>query len=457
MSDALLPLLIIGGLILINGIFVAAEFAVAGANYTRIAQSAEYSSLGAQQVMAILRNPTRLNRYLSTAQVGITVASLGLGMYGEHAIAELFYKGLEHLGGLGIAAAHTIATVLAVVILTSLHVVIGEMAPKSLALQSADTTAVQLSGFMKLTESLFRPLTFVLTWIGEGLLRLIGVPPVAASDQLVSSIELAYIVEESTEGGMLQPEEQVYLENVLDFHDRIISQIMTPRTRMAALPMATTLPEVLTMIAEHRYSRYPVYAEDRDHVVGILHVKDLARHISQDQPTFDLATLVRPAIFAPETLGLEQMLKRFRHEHIQIAIVVDEFGGTAGLVTLEDLVEELIGEIQDESDQEIAPFEEIAPYVLRVRGDLLLDELNQHYELDLEHAEAETVGGLIMALLGRVAQPGASVHYMNISFQVESVEGLAINTVIIHLPNPVADPDAGESTRPSSPKGIQNE
>lgn len=457
MSDALVPLFIIAGLILINGIFVAAEFAVAGANHTRIAQGAEQSSLGARRVMAILRNPTRLNRYLSTAQVGITVASLGLGMYGEHAIAELFYQGLADLGWLGLAAAHTIATVLAVIVLTSLHVVIGEMAPKSLALQSADTTAVQLSGFMTLTEKLFRPLTFVLTWIGEGLLRLIGVPPVAASDQLVSSLELAYIVEESTEGGMLQPEEQVYLENVLDFHDRIISQIMTPRTRMAALPLTTTLPDVLTMIAEHRYSRYPVYAEDRDHVVGILHVKDLARHISQNQPTFDLATLVRPAIFAPETLGLEQMLKRFRHEHIQIAIVVDEFGGTAGLVTLEDLVEELIGEIQDESDQEIAPFEQIAPHVLRVRGDLLLDELNQHYELDLEHAEAETVGGLIMALLGHVPQPGATVAYMDTSFQVESVEGLAVNTVIIQLPNQVVAQHPGESARPTTRKRAQDE
>jgi putative hemolysin len=257
---------------------------------------------------------------------------------------------------------------------------------------------------------------------------------VDAAANVVSSSELAYIVEESAEGGLLEPEEQVYLENVLDFHDRIISQVMTPRTRMQALPIDAPKAEVLALISEHGYSRYPVYGEDRDHIVGILYVKDLARSLSQKLDTFDLAQLIRPAVFAPESLPLEQMLTRFRREHIQIAIVVDEFGGTAGLVTLEDLVEELIGEIQDESDQEIAPFAEIAPNTLRVRGDLLLDELNQHYELALEHAEAETVGGLIMALLGHVAQPSEHVTYVNVGFEVESMDGLAINTVIVYLP-----------------------
>ncbi|CAN5696916.1 hemolysin family protein [soil metagenome] len=438
MSEVLLPILIIGGLILINGIFVAAEFAVAGANHTRVAQMAETGSQGAQRVLRILRNSRLLNRYLSAAQVGITLASLGLGMYAEPVFAEWLYALLNRPGWVSLATAHTIASALGVICLTCLHVVLGEMAPKSLALQGADVTAVQLSSFMVLAERFFRPLTLLFTWCGESLLRLAGMPPVDSSAHMVSSLELAYIVEESAEGGMLEPEEQIYLENVLDFHDRIISQVMTPRTRMQALPIEATSAEVLDLISEHRYSRYPVYTEDRDHIVGILYVKDLARYISQPQTDFDLAQLIRPAVFAPESLPLEQMLKRFRQEHIQIAIVVDEFGGTAGLVTLEDLVEELIGEIQDESDQEIAPFEEIAPNRLRVRGDLLLDELNQHFELDLEHEEAETIGGLIMALLGHMAQPGARVRYKDLDLEVESIDGLAINTVIIHLPNTLA-------------------
>ncbi len=437
MSEVILPLVIIGSLILINGIFVAAEFAVAGANHTRVAQMAEAGSQGAQRVLTILRNPRLINRYLSTAQVGITLASLGLGMYAEPVFAEWLYAALNRPGWLSFATARTIASALGVICLTCLHVVLGEMAPKSLALQGADATAAQLSGFMALAGRIFRPLTILFTWSGERLLRLAGMPPVDASAHMVSSTELAYIVEESAEGGLLEPEEQIYLENVLDFHDRIISQVMTPRTRMQALSSVATQAEVLDLISEHRYSRYPVYAENRDHIVGVLHVKDLARYLSQAHTDFALTQLIRPAVFAPESLPLEQMLKRFRKEHIQIAMVVDEFGGTAGLVTLEDLVEELIGEIQDESDQEIAPFEEIAPSTLRVRGDLLLDELNQHFELDLEHEEAETVGGLIMALLGHMAQPGTRVRYMDVEFEVESVEGLAINTVIVHLPHTI--------------------
>lgn len=441
MSLAFWPILVILALIFINGIFVAAEFAVAGANHTRITQMAEGGSKEAQRIGAILRNSTLINRYLSTAQVGITLASLGLGMYAEPTIAHWLYALFEKPGWLSLAAADTLASVVGVIFLTGLHVVLGEMTPKSFALQGADAMAVRLIGFMTFTERLFLPMTSFLTWSGESLLRLVGVPPVDASANVVSSVELAYIVEESAESGLLEPGEQLYLENVLDFHDRTISQVMTPRTRMQALPMDSTETEVMDLIREHHYSRYPVYAEDRDHILGILHVKDLARyyvaqgdHPHAAQPPFDLNQVIRPAVFAPETLPLEQMLMRFRREHIQIAIVVDEFGGTAGLVTLEDLVEELIGEIQDESDQELPPFEEIAPRTLRVRGDLLLDELNQHYELGLEHAEAETVGGLIMALLGHVAKPREHVTYMKVGFEVETMEGLAVSTAIVHLP-----------------------
>jgi CBS domain containing-hemolysin-like protein len=279
-------------------------------------------------------------------------------------------------------------------------------------------------------------LTLLLNWVGDTLLRLAGIPPATARTHLVSSAELEYIVEESTEGGLLEPNEQLYLENVLDFGERTVGQVMTPRTRMQALPVNASLETVLDTVCEHGYSRYPVYEESRDHVIGVLYVKDLARQIALGGPDLDLRTLVRPAVFAPETVLLEQMLQRFRNEHIQIAIVVDEFGGTAGVVTLEDLVEELIGEIQDEFDEEIPPMEEIAKNVLRARGDLLIDELNQHYGLDLGQDEADTLGGLVMATLGRVPEAGAVALVNNVRFEVETVTGRAIDTLIIRLPAP---------------------
>jgi CBS domain containing-hemolysin-like protein len=430
------PILVIGLLLVVNGFFVAAEFALAAAPEARVARLAEEGYAGAVRLLAILRNARSFTAYISTAQVGITLASLGLGMYGEHSIAEWLVHPLEELGGWGTAAAHAIATVLAVTILTYFHVVLGEMVPKSLALAAPATAALRLAPLMQVAQLLFRPLTVLLNWAGDLLLRLAGIPPADARARLVSSAELEYIVEESTVGGLLEPTEQLYLENVLDFGERTLAQVMTPRTRMQTLPAEATLDEVLETICEHGYSRYPVYEDNRDQIIGVLYVKDLARLVSQGAQSIDLRTLVRPAIFVPETVWLEQMLQRFRSEHIQIAIVVDEFGGTAGLVTLEDLVEELIGEIQDEFDEEIPPLEEIAPYTLRVRGDLLIDELNQHYELALHHEEADTVGGLVMAQLGRIPAVGECVVVDSVEFEVETVEGLAISTLLVRLPTP---------------------
>jgi len=442
MNTILLPLLIITLLIVINGLFVAAEFAIAAAPRARVAQMAESGSAAAQRVLMILRHPELLNRYISTAQVGITIASLGLGMYGEHVLADWLLKPLEQWGWLGEAGAHTIATILSVTALTYFHVVIGEMVPKSLALQAADQMAMRLVIIMTLADRLFRPLTIVLNQIGNFLLKLFGFAT-DVSSRLISSAELEYILEESTKGGLLDPTEQVYLENVLDFSERTIGQVMTPRTRMVALAVDTPLSEVMAMLQEHQHSRYPLFEEDRDHIVGILHIKDLARYIHQadlveNNATFALRALMRPAVFVPDTLSLEQMLERFRQEHVQVAVAVDEFGGTAGLVTLEDLIEEIIGEIQDEFDTELPPFTELGPQLLRVRGDLLLDELNQHYELNLISADVDTVGGLIMTELGHLAQPGESVMHENVRFEVESMDGLAINTALLYLPTPIA-------------------
>lgn len=445
MAEYLVPIVIITFLIIVNGFFVAAEFALAAAPRTRVAQMAEGGSTAARHVMEVLNSPLLINRYLSTAQVGITVASLGLGMYGEHAVADWLLGPLEHLGWMGEALAHTIATVVAVGVLTYLHVVVGEMVPKSMALQNAAHAAVWLSASMRVAEALFRPLTAVLNGIGNFILRLSGLPPAGAESKLISSDELSYILEESAEGGLLAPGEQVYLENVLDFHDRMVGQVMTPRTRMVALPINADFAATMEQVTAQIHSRYPVYRESRDDIVGILHVKDLARFVVNGAQGFDLAALVREPVFVPETLSLEDMLADFRRRHVQIAVVVDEYGGTAGIVTLEDLAEEVIGEIQDEFDQEIEPLVEIAPQQLLVRGDLLLDEITQHYDVEFEEAEAETVGGLIMEQLGHVAEPGEEVTYNDVTFRVESIDGLAVGTAMVTLPEPESD---GEDDEP---------
>ncbi len=243
------------------------------------------------------------------------------------------------------------------------------------------------------------------------------------------------IVEESYEGGLIQADEQLFIENIFDLSERTVGQVMTPRTRIVGLPTNSDEKTVLNKACEARFTRLPIFEDDLDQIIGILHIKDLARQQIHNQDDFHLGKLARQTVFVPESLSLEEMLNRFRRERFQMAVVIDEYGGTAGLVTIEDLVEEVVGEILDEFDQEIAPIKRVRPNRLRVRGDLLLDELNQHYDLNLEHPDADTVGGLLMASLGRVLRPGDMFTTQEgVRLEVETVKGLAIQTVLVDTP-----------------------
>ncbi|MDX1436436.1 MAG: hemolysin family protein, partial [Anaerolineales bacterium] len=327
----------------------------------------------------------------------------------------------------------------AVGILTYLHVVIGEMIPKTLALQSAEQTVLRLDVPMRWADLLFRPLVVGLNGLGNWIVRLLGMAPLDIKDRLYSPEELELIVDESFEGGLLESTEQLFIENIFDLHERTVGQVMTPRTRITGIRVSASSDLVFRRLCETRQTRYPLYEGDLDKIVGMLHVKDFARLSTQGIEEFDLREMSRPATFIPESLTVEKTLMQFRTEGLQIAIVIDEYGGTAGLVTLEDLIEEVVGEIQDEFDQEILPFAELAPRVLRVRGDLILDELEQHFDLELAVSEVDTVGGLVMTTLRRIPRPGDSVEHGGVKFTVETVRGLAVQTVIVRLPAPTSE------------------
>jgi CBS domain containing-hemolysin-like protein len=432
--EILIPLSIILMLVLLNALFVAAEFSLVGSVQTRLAELAEGGSIRAERVLGVLRDPNRQNRYLATAQIGITVASLGLGMYGEHVVAEWIAAPVEHRLNLSPAAAHNAAAVLAISLMTYLHVVAGEMIPKSLALTASERMALFLQPVMRLMSLLFWPVVFILNAAGIAFLRLLGVPPAQPGSRLMSPDELEYVVEESFAGGLIEAEEQLFIENILDLRERTIGQVMTPRTRITGIPLATPERTLLDLLCQKPYTRYPVYSGSLDTITGILHTKNLVRQqVHRDQP-YDLAALTSPAVYVPDSLSLEDMLVRFRRGGFQMAIVLDEYGGTAGLVTLEDVVEEVVGEILDEFDQEQPPIQAAGQNRLRVRGDLLLDELNQLYHLNLIHANAETVGGLMMVELGRMVQPGDAIEFSGVRFEVENVLGLSVQTVLVDLP-----------------------
>jgi len=437
MIEYLIPILIIFFLILLNGLFVAAEFAIVGAPNTRIAQRAEQGSSLAKRVLTILRDPDRQNQYIATAQVGITIASLGLGMYGEHTIANWLIPPLEHLGIFTVSVAHSIAIIISIGGLTYLHVVIGEMVPKTIALKSAETTVLRLVTPMTIAERLFSPVVWVLNGIGNQILKLLGIQPAEGSARLMSPEELEFVVDESFEGGLVEANEQLFIENIFDLSERTVGQVMTPRNHIIGIPTTMDEQSVLLRACQARYTRLPVYNEDLDHITGILHLKDLARQQVDPEKEFILTDIISPPKYVPESLSLEDMLVQFRREGFQIAVVIDEFGGTAGVVSIEDLVEEVVGEILDEFDQEILPIQELEENVLRVRGDLLIDELNQHFDLDIPHPDADSVGGLIMAQLGRIVKPGDKIVIYGVRMEVETVKGLVIQTVLVTIPNEI--------------------
>ena len=443
--DVAIPVAIIAFLIILNGIFVAAEFALIAVPPTRLTQRAAAGSRLAAQVLAVLRDTDQQNRYLATAQIGITVVSLGLGMYGEHILADWLLVPLQQFTTLAEPIAHTVATVLAVAALTYLHVVLGEMVAKSLALEFPEATALQLILPMTFMQRLFSPVISLLNGLGNWVTHLLGVRPAAGMNRLFSPDELEVIVEESYVGGLIEPSQQLFIENIFDLKERSVGQVMTPRTRVVGISVDQSEEEVLQIVCETLHSRYPIYEESLEQIIGMLHIKDLARHRVHRAEEFDLRRFAqqRPVPFVPDTVPLDRMLARFRRERISLAVIVDEFGGTAGIITLEDLVEEVVGEIQDEFDTEDIPVERIDERRLRVQGALLLDELNQHFDLKLHDEDVDTVGGLIMSRLGQIPAPGDQVTVDGILFVVESVEGRAVQNVCITLPEPPLTEDAG--------------
>jgi len=436
MIEIIIPILIITVLILLNGLFVAAEFAIVAAPKPRIEKRARGGSPLAARILRQISDPNLQNRYITTAQIGITIVSLGLGMYGEHVFAEWLLAPLSNLGGLASPTAHTIATILSVAILTYLHVVIGEMIPKSLALEAAETTVFYLSQPMAIAENLFYPFVILLNGISIWLTRLMGIPAREAGERLFTSDELEFIVEESFEGGMLEPSDQLFIENILDLEERTAEQVMTPRNKMEIIPVTADIHTVKRIICSTTKTRYPVYQGSPDKIIGIFHIKDLARFlVRKTKGGMDMNSIIRPTIYIPEHFPLDELLIRFRNENHQIAIVLDEFGGTAGIITLEDLIEEVVGEIQDEFDEEILPFEELPGNALRVRGEVILEELEQHYDLAWEIPEANTIGGLVMFLLGRIPQPKDTITYDGVKIVVETTQGHIIKSVILYLPS----------------------
>jgi CBS domain containing-hemolysin-like protein len=423
--------LIITALILLNGIFVAAEFAIVGAPRAVIERLAAGGNRLARAVQAVLEDPQEQDRYIATAQLGITVASLGLGMYGEHVLADSIYL---LLGGSGLPqwlASHGIASVVAVAILTYFHIVVGEMVPKSLALQQAHRMVLWITPPMLWIKKALFPFVVALNATGNLVLRIFGVNRQEQNpDQYYTPEELQLVVQESEDRGALRAESGQMLQELFEFGELTAGEVMVPRVRITGIPLGTAPPQIRELLAQTPHTRYPVYEGDLDHILGMVHIKDLLRVLLQNEVIG--RAHARPLPLVPETAPLDSVLSAMRRERTQMVIVLDEHGGTAGIVTLQDLFEEVVGEI-DEGPPGTPQVYHDQQGRLRVPGTMRVDELGQEFDLELEHEEVDSVSGLILTLLGRPPQVGDTVRYGRLQFEVTAVKGHGVEECAVWL------------------------
>jgi len=424
-----IPLLAIAGLILLNGLYVAAEFAIIGAPRTAVARRAAAGHRRARIVLRILEDPRRLDQYIATAQLGITAASIGLGMYGEHVLAEWLGRWLGGLGTLGPVTAHGVASTVAVAALTYVHIVLGEMVPKSLALHYPERTAFAVTPPMLWTRTALYPLVIGLNAVGNALLRAAGIRRTfTGGEQTHTAEELRAIVEQSEAGGLLERQAGKLLHELFEFGELTAGEVMVPRVRIVGLRRSATHQEIAEVLRTARHTRYPVYEHDLDHIVGIVHVKDLLRRQLAGEPL--RVDEVRPVPFIPETSTLDAVLDVMRRERSEMVVVLDEHGGTAGLLTTEDLSEEVVGEIE-EGRPATPPVWTDAEGRVRAAGTARLDEVGERFGLALDHPDVDTVSGLVLALLDRPPRSRDAVTYGGLRFEVKELAGRGVQECVV--------------------------
>ncbi len=423
-SAAIPAVLITILLVLVNGFFVAAEYAFVRVRETQVDELAAAGSAAAKLAARI---GDRLDQYIAAAQLGVTLASLAIGWIGEPAVAELIYPVFGWLQAMNDGLFHFVAFGIAFIAITYLHIVIGELSPKYLAIQRALRVALICAYPLDLFYRIVRPFNWLVSMSANGVVRALGIRPRGSLD-VHSDEELKMLVAASAKQGVLQESERVIVGNALDFADTVVRQVMVPRTEIVAVPEDLDLSGLIAMARQTRFSRFPVYREDLDHIVGVVHVKDL---LGVDRTSRAVAhDLMRRVPFIPETLRLDQALAEFRRQRAGLAIVIDEFGGTAGLVTLEDVIEQLVGEVRDEFEAgEVQRFREEGQGVYLVDGLVALDDLRERLGLNLVDEPYDTVGGLVFGRLGRVARIGDSVDVEGYRFGVTAVDGRRVSQV----------------------------
>ncbi|MFN0110451.1 MAG: hemolysin family protein [Blastocatellia bacterium] len=431
MTLVLLKILIVLLLVLANGFFVAVEFALVSVRRSRIETLA---ARGKGSAHAVLYALDHLDAMLSASQFGITLASLALGAVGESTLAHLIEPVIQTMvsGPAAALISHSIAVAIALAIITYLHLVLGEYAPKALAIEKAEAISLATARSLQLFYRTFKPFIWLINYSGIKLLKLFGVNFRPGHHVVYTEEELRQIVSASHESGHLQSDEKELIHNVFEFSDLTAQEVMIPRTQIVAIEANSDFAEVVHQFQLSGYSRLPVYQDQFDNIIGIVHGKDvMAFALREDKSEFDLKAIIRPPVFIPDSARLGNVLSRMQRDHIHLAVIVDEHAGVEGILTLEDLLEEIVGEIEDEHDEALT---ETAAQTnendLNLDAGLSVREANRKFNLSLpESDDYTTVAGFLIAQAGRLLNQGDAVEHNGSRFTVEQVASRRITQV----------------------------
>lgn len=424
MMEYAFPIVAIIVLVILNGLFVAAEFALVGSRLTRLEKMAEGGSSAAQWLVDTFKRHAGKDSYIAVAQLGITLASIGLGMYGEPAVAHWLYDPLEDLG-VPETASHTVGFIVALSAITFLHVVLGEMIPKALALQAPESVSVKLNPIMRAFSTIFKPMVVVLNAIAFALMRLLRIPEPDKKLSLHTSNELAIVTDDSAHSGEIGGLQRDLIRNIFELESHPAEELMITRNHIVAIDTSASAEDVSALIGTSQTSRYPVIDGDLDHVVGMLHIKDFIR--ANRLNTFSsVAELVRPLPVVTATTPADDLLEQFKHSSTHAALVIDEFGATTGFVSLDDVIAEVM---EDEPAGLIA---RSADGALVVHGETTLSDLRQEFDDPaFSHDDIVTIAGLMMSYTGDVPDVGESANHGSYELTVEKVEGRQVTQVRI--------------------------
>lgn len=426
-------------LVLLNGFFVAAEFAIVKVRASQIDIKAKEGHPMASLSRHIIAH---LDAYLSATQLGITIASLGLGWIGEDVVTKLILDLFTTLGlEMSLDTAHSIALPVAFGLITILHIVFGELAPKSIAIQRPESTTLWLAAPLNVFFWVFRPFIWLLNGFANRVLRLIGITPLKEAE-VHSPEELRLMVEQGKNSGVLEPRKYEIIRNAFDFAERSARQAMVPRTHVFAVNKTSPVEKIIEKVLENGYSRVPVFDGTIDHIAGIIFTKDLLLKLHAGKP-FSVDTILRPAHYIASNKKLIDIMRDFQKQHVQFAIVVDEFGGTEGVITMEDILEELVGEIQDEYDTETPFIEKLDDRKYRVQGSATLVSLNEKLPRPLPEDETYvTLAGMLIDIVGRIPNVGESIEHDEYVFTV--IKRIKNQIILVDILDRHADPDESD-------------